>query len=829
MLVHDLRLAARAVRRNPGFALTVALTLALGVGANTAMFSVADASLLRPPPFADASRIVMLYRTQAGDDRVVHRTRWSYPRFSLLRAKLSMVEHTAAFNRGTVNLGGDEAPERVEGESVSPEYFAALRVPPVAGRTFLPEEDSTALAHPVIVLGHALWMRRFGRDPSVVGRTLRASGVPLTIVGVMPAGFSGLTGRAEYWVPHSMAPALHYRDHLTSEQNFISVIGRLKSGVSRERAEAELGVAIAAVNAELPSPSTREWTRSATLMPLDEARRDPGRRNATLVLFGAVGLVLLIACVNLANLFLVRGVSRARETAIRLALGASRGRLVRQLVTESAVLALLGGALGVALAVPGTQLLVSTLAPRMASGANDWGALSEFLDVRIDNRALGFALAVSLATGILVGLFPALRDTGARSASLTGALKSGTRAWTRGPRLSAQGLLVVSQIALALVLLVGAGLLLESFARLRGVAPGFDPEHVITFWINPGEARYTTSDAPALIAGVLERVRAVPGVEAATVSRCTPYMTTCANTGLYIDGRDNGAPGTQPSVGRHYVGADHFRTLRVPVLRGRTFTERDRAGAPGVAIINQTAARTYWPGEDPIGRRIWFSGSSGFGSRDSAATIVGVVGDVRYWPLDEPIAPDIYTPYAQFTYPSTIVMVRSIVAPTLLVPALRAAVRAADHDLPIYDVQTLSARAGSATADARFNAIALAGFALLALVLAAVGIYGVMAHSIAQRTRELGLRLALGATRGNLVAMVGREGMRLSLGGIVAGIVAALALTRLLRSLLFGVSATDPFVFAAIAGLVATIALVASLLPARAATRISPMTALKSD
>ncbi|MDQ6830554.1 MAG: ABC transporter permease [Gemmatimonadota bacterium] len=827
----DTRLAARALSKRRGFTLTVAITLGLGIAANTAMFSFVDASLLRPPPFDEPDRLVILYRTQAGDDHVVHRTRWSYPRFALLRARLTLVRDVASFNRGSNNVaGGDGGPERVEGESVSPQYFSALRVRPAIGRTLSVHEDAARGANPVVVISDALWRRRFGSDANVVGKTLRANAVPLTIIGVMPAGFTGLTGRAEYWIANAMAPELHYRDHLTSEQNFISIVGRLAPGVNAARAQAELAVAVAGVNAELPSPSTRSWVRGAQLVPLAEARADPHRRGETLVLFGAVGLVLLIACVNLASLLLVRGVSRARETAIRLALGASRPQLVRQLLTESVMLAMLGGVVGVVLAIPGTRVLLGYAAPRIASGANDYAQLSEFADVRLDGRALAFALAASLVTGVVVGLVPALRAT---RPDLTRALRGGSGGDARirgiGGRLNAHGLLVVTQIALALTLLVGAGLLLESFTRLRGLLPGFDAEGLMTFWINPGEARYQPADAPRLIRGVLDRVRAVPGVQSATVSRCTPYMSTCASTLLYVAGRDNGAPGTQPEVGRHYVGADHFKTLRIPLLRGRAFTDRDDERAQHVAVINQTAARTFWPNEDPIGQRIWFSGSSGFGSSDSAATIVGIVGDVTYWPINAPIGPDIYTPYAQFTYPSTMVMVRSAMPASALVPVLRAAVSAENADLPIYDVRSMRERAAGAIAAARFNAGTLAGFAVLALLLASIGIYGVMAHTVAQRTREMGIRMALGATRARVARLVAREALRLAVIGIAIGAATTLALTSVLRSQLYGVSAFEPTVYVGIAGLVAGVALIATLIPARAATRVEPVVALKAE
>ncbi len=827
----DVRLAARALRKRPGFTLTVALTLALGIAVNTAMFSFVDASLLRQPPFAEPDRLVVLYRTQAGDDHIIHRTRWSYPRFSLLRARLTLVRDVSSFDGGTINLaGGDGGPERLEGESVSPQYFAALRVSPALGRALLPGEDAVPLANPVVVIGDALWRRRFGADARVVGKTLRANEVPLTIVGVMPPGFTGLTGRAEYWVANAMAPALHYRDHLTTEQNFIGVIGRLAAGVEPQRAQAELAVAIAAVNAELPSVSTHRWTRGAVLVPLAEARRDRQRRSATLMLFGAVGMVLLIACVNLANLLLVRAVAREKETAIRLALGATRVQLVRQLMIESVMLAMAGGMLGVALAIPGVRLLVAYAAPRIASGANDWGQLSEFADVRVDGRALAFALAAALVAGVLVGLAPALRAT---RPELSRALSNGGRGLRRGrgmgARLNAHGALVVTQIALALMLLIGAGLLLESFVRLRGISPGFDPDGVMTFWINPGEARYQPEDAPRFIRGVLERVRAVPGVRFATVSRCTPYMSSCANTLLFIAGRDNGAPGTQPEVGRHYVGADHFVTLGIPLLRGRAFTERDDEHGAHVAVINQTAARTFWPNQDPIGQRVWFSGSSGFGSPDSAATIVGVVGDVTYWPVDAPVGPDIYTPYAQFTYPSTMVMVRSALPPAALVPALRAAVSSASPDLPIYDVRSMRERAAGSIAAARFNTGALAAFAVVALLLASIGIYGVMAHTVAQRTREMGIRMALGSTRAGVARLVAGEAMMLAAIGIALGTATAFALTNVLRSLLYGVRGFEPLVFIAIAALVGSVALLATILPARAATRVEPVVALKND
>jgi putative ABC transport system permease protein len=820
-LLQDARYAFRALTRQPILVLAVALTLGLAVGATTTIFSVVHATLLRPIPLPGSDRLAMVYITRTTGSGMA-RLRWSYPRFQMLRESARSFEGVAAFTASDVNLTGSEQPERVVAEIVSASYFPVLAVGALRGRTFEPGDDATPESSPVAVISHSLWQRRFGGDAALVGKTMGVGGTPLTVIGVLPNEFRGLSGRADVWVPSMMAPRLTYAGYLTTSESFINVVARLAPGVDEAQANAEMTVLGREIDRAFPSASPLPATFGAMVVPLNTARIDPANQRAVLVIFGAIACVLLIACVNIASLLLGRAAGRAREMAIRLALGSSRSRLIRLLLIESVLLAAPGGALGLLFAIWGADL-VGGLAPGLVpTPRNDYAQLGEFASPDAGVAMLGFGLLLSLGAGLAFGFAPALA---ASRPNLVRALKDGAGATARRFGRVALPALVVAEIALAVVLLAGAGLLLESFVGLQGVASGFDPHHVLTFWVNPPESRYRSADGPAVVERLLERVSTVAGVVAASVSRCAPYSSTCARTALQRADEPPLPPGSAPVVGRHYVAPDHFRTLGIPLLDGRTFTVADRAGRPRVAIVNLTGARRFWPGQNPIGKRIRFSADP----PDVTTEVIGVVGDVKYWPADEPVGADFYTSYLQHTYPSTMIFVRSDGDPKTLAPALQRAVRSFDRDLPIYDVKLMEERAVDALAKPRFQAALLALFAAAGLVLAAIGVYGVVAQSVAARRQEIAIRMALGADPRRVVVFVLGQGLGLAFVGIGLGISVALAMGRLLAGMLYGVRATDPGVLSAVTLLLVSVACLATLFPARRAARIDPMTALRQE
>jgi len=819
--IRELRFALRNLGRRPGYAATVIATLATGIAGATIVVSLVSGALFRPPPFEAADRLVMIYRTASngpGEPRLV---RWSFPRFEALREATRSFDQVAAFGPADLNLAGGDEPERVTAESVSADYFTMLRARPLAGRVFSADEDRGPGGAPTAVLGHRLWVARFGGDRAVIGRPISVNGEVLTVVGVMPAGFVGLGGRADLWIPQAMAPVLSYRDYLTTDQNFISVAGRLRAGVSLEAARSELAVVGERIAAAIPDSDDEAEHWGATAVALAEARVDAGSRPALGLLIVAVGGFLLLACLNVAGLGLAEVVARQREVTVRLALGAGRFRVIRQLVTESALLGAVAAGLGVLLAAFAIEVV--RLPSARPGPGNMWGAVGDFARASIDWRVLGIALAASIVAVLISGLIPAFR---AGRTDLAAALRSG------GPQAGAgrsrtHAALVVGEVAIALALAVGGGLLYQSLRRAQAAPLGIDPERILTFRISPSDVRYPSDRAPEIIDRVLEAVRAVPGVTLATVDGCAP-LGACAISTLFVAGRPEPSPDQAPRISRHYVGPDHFATLGIPLLAGRAFRDDDRADRPGVAVINETAARRFFPGQDPLGQQIWFGGGRRWTSADSAITIVGVVGDVPYGSLERTQVASVYTPYRQFSYAFRTVLVKVAGDPARFERPIRASVASVDQ-LPIFEVMPLTALLGTAWARTRFVAGLLALFAAVSLGLAAAGVYGIVAHSVNQRTRELGIRTALGASRGAVLRMVVREGIVLALWGIAIGVVVAQGLSLLMRSLLFGVTPSDPPVLvAASVGLVLTAA-IASYWPARRAARVDPVDSLKAD
>jgi putative ABC transport system permease protein len=827
-LVGDLRLAARALRRNRTLAISVVATLALAIGAGVATFAIAEAALITPPPFPDPDRLVMLYTTHTAPSRGTQRLRWSYPRSRMLARSLTTTAAVGSYGLSSVNLGGRSEAEPVSAEPVSGDYFAALGVQPARGRLFSGDEDRSPSAAPIALIGHELWQRRYAGDPAVIGQTVRVNGSDLAIIGVMPAGFKGLTGRAELWYPGVQTPHLTYPEYLTTNQDFISVVARLRPTASIEALRAELSTVGPAIQRAQPSQSQVPGDSfGATAVALRDVRVNPTTRRAMLVLLGAVGAVILLACANVSSLLLTHAASRRREMAVRLALGATRGRLVRQLLTESALLASLGGAIGLGLAWWATRTIVAP-AGGLAPG-NFYGSVGEFVRPRIDVTLLAFTAGVTILTALLCGLAPAL--TAARTTLATTLRQSGavTRAGSAS-RFSLRGMAVAVEVALALVLLVGGSLMLATLARLRGESIGIDPRNVIAFAIRPPEVRYATAAAPMFIERLLAAIQTVPGVIAATVDGCAPLVPSCANSSLYIVGRPAPRPGEAPGIMRHYVGPEHFRVLDIPVLRGRSFASTDRSGRPAVAIINQTAARRFWPNGNPIGARIWFGGGSLWSSPDSTLEVVGVVGDVPYQEGDDRRArPAVYTSYLQFTYSTRTVMVRTSGDAAAALRGVRDAVRSIDPDLALYEFGLLTEQLGGAWAKQRFTSGVLVAFAVLALLLAATGVFGVVASLVSERTREIGIRMALGATPADVGRLVVRQGMTLPIAGIIAGMVLAFPAAQSLRGLLYGISPTDPRAFIVVVLVLAGVSLLATFIPARRATRVDPRIAMSAE
>ncbi len=825
-LLQDLRYAIRAMFKSPGFTAVAIVSLALGIGANTSIFSVVNALLLKPLPYKNPDQLAQVFREYEQTGKGVERSEiWSYPKFSALRDNNDSFAQIAAVSSLNFPVTDSDNPERLSTEIVSASYFPMLGVEAAIGRTFTPEEDQTPGAHPVAVIGHGIWQRRFGSDPNVIGRTIALNRVPLTIVGVLPEGFKGQKGTAEVWVPMMMAPQLTFPRRLaTAFAHWTEVIGRLKPGVTLAQAQSEMEIAAAKVAEAVPIPAQLAGKlpfESIRLTSLKEAKLDPAIGKSFLVLFGAVGFVLLIACVNIANLLLGRSVSRQKELAIRMALGAGRGRLVRQMLTESVLLGVAGGIVGLLVALWGVEVL-STFKPAVQSQHGTYLGVLDFGKASIDGQVLAFNILLSILTGLIFGLLPALH---ASRADVSDALKEGSthfrgRSRTR-VRLSPRNVLAVTEIALALVLLIGAGLMIRSFARLQSLQIGFSPDQVMTMRVEL--PKYKPEAEVAFEQQLLSRLGALPGVEAATVASSTPLSNNSAGTVMRIKGQPDG---DDMSVGLHSIGPDYFKTLRVPFLRGRAFDERDRVGAKLVAIVNESAAQRFWPNEDPIGKEIWVG--AGW-EQDQFGEIVGVVADVKYGKVEEAFKPQVYLPYTQPTEPASFVMVRTTNDPTQIVAAVRREILALDSNVPIFDIRTMEERSADATSRTRFSALLLGIFSTLALVLAAIGIYGVMSYSVSSRTREIGVRMALGAQPGNVLALVMRDGIVVTVAGVALGVALALAATQVLGSQLYGVGTTDTPTFVAVSLLLAAVALAASYIPARRAMKLDPMVALRYE
>jgi putative ABC transport system permease protein len=814
----DLRYGVRTISKSPGFALVAVLALALGIGANTAIFSVVNSVLLRALPYGNSERIVTL--NTSNDTAAPPRGPLSY--FDLLdyRAQSQTLEYVAGYQGvGTVMaVGAGDEPERVRGTEVMADLFPLLGVRAARGRVFTREEDVEG-GPPVIVISDGLWRRRFGADPSVVGREVRMglSGRASTIVGVMPPGFKfppNSTTAIDYYTPFVTQNLRNDPESMNNRNAvFIDAVAKMKPGVAFEQAAAEINTIAGRLEAQYPGSNTK---RRAGIVALHEDL--VGKvRPALLVLLAAVGLVLLIACANVANLLLARAASRGREMAIRTALGATRGRVIRQLLTESMLLALAGGAAGLLLAVWGVDLIIK-LSP---------ASVPRLADTSLDARVFVFTLAVSALTGLLFGLVPALQTS---KTDLAVSLKEGGRGGTEGARRTRlRAALVVAEVALSLVLLVGAGLLIKSFRQLVSTDPGYSPERVLALTVALNTKKFTDADSrAAYFRAAVERIGALPGVEAAGVTRLLPLGNSDIFNSFNIAGRPPFAPGAANGARSYITSPEYFRVLNIPLRRGRTFAESDAKDSPPVIIINEALARKYFSDTEPLGQQLVLDGPDE--KPLPPREIVGVVGNVRFEGLNGEEVSEYYIPFQQSPSPTMEVVVRSKGADAAaLTPWVRAALKDVDPNMLIWETRTMDELVGRSVAPQRFNVALLGLFAALALLLAAVGIYGVMSYTVTQRTHEIGIRMALGARGRDVLRMVVGQGMLLTLFGLVVGLAGAFALTRLMTSLLYGVSATDPLVFIAVSILLAAVAFVSCIIPARRATMVDPMVALRHE
>ena len=793
----------------------------------TTTFGSVNAALFRQPPFHEAARLAVLHLQRNPTGEPPRQERWSYARFERLRRLQKSFEDIASYSPASVTLSSGADAELVSCERVSASYFSVLRIAAVRGRLFTEREDDPGAQAPVAVISDGLWTRSFASDPDIVGRTIRLNGVPLTVIGVLAPGFSGLSGRATIWIPRTMSSQITYAEYVTTNQNFIPAVGRLRPGVDLESARSELGVLGAEINRALPSdPQNPDERVTATATPLNRVRTGPLVRRSLFVLLGAVALLHLLACTNVINLMLGRATARQREYAVRAALGSSARRLFGQTLIEGFVLAAIGGAAGVMLAWWAT----AAVTPPASAWSTTYGELASFDLPAFSGIELIFGLTLAFATAVLVAIPSAInasRVDVSRGLRTTSRSVAGGGLSLRAP--TTRGVIVGVEAALAALLVVGAGLLLDSVRRMRQVDIGVDTDRVLTFWVIPSEARIPPAQAPAFITRLLAAIAPVPGVESVSVDGGGPLSGSASST-LFIAGQPTPPIGQAPLITRHYVAPDHFRTLGIPLLRGRGIAGTDSAGAPRVTVISESAARRFWPNEDPIGRRVWFGGGSNFDSPDRSAEIVGIVGDVRYQSFDRTVnLASFYTPYMQFTYPARMVFVRTAADPMSLVSDVRRAVGTVDPELALQDVRPLTDVVSTSWARRRFDATLFTGFGLAALLLAASGIFAVLAHSVESRRREFGIRIALGARTDRVLWQVLREGLAFPIAGLTLGLGAAIWITSVLQSLLFETSPQDGRVFAVVIAVIVGSSTLACLGPAWRATRADPIEALRSE
>jgi len=800
-MLQDFRFAARVLRKSPGFTAIAVAAIALGIGANTAIFSVVNGVLLKSLPYRDPDGIVMVWERNIPRDRKTNSV--GLANFLSWRDENHVFEQMAATTPVFgANLTGAGEPVEVRTQMVNAEFFSILGVNPELGRPFTREEDDKDAN--VVVITHRLWQQQLkGRD--IVGKQISLNGRSWTVVGVMPAGFYFRDRTIDVWYPIGFTA-----DSRQPRGRSLAPIARLKPGVSVAQAQAEMDTIMARLTARWPEFDTGWVTNVRPIR--DEITGDV--RPALVILLGAVGFVLLIACANVANLLLARATARQRELAVRSALGASRRRLVRQLLAESVLIAIGGGAAGLALAWSGVRLLTT--------GVGDQIAFPRIDSIGLDGRVLAFTAAVALLSGIIFGFAPALTSA---AVNLNEALKEGGRTGSSGRTGTLRSAFVVIEVALALVLLVGAGLLLRSFARILSTDPGFSADHVMTAQLTLPAAKYDRlAKRTQFWDDLLQRIRVLPGVTSAGTVSFLPMNGLGSATGFEVVGQPKPAPGQGPGATIKVVDGDYFAALGIPLRRGRLFTEAEQQTENRHAIISETLARRFFPNQDPIGQHLlvsWYG--------EGADEIIGVVGDTKMVTMEEEMYPAIYYPYSRTPYSSNTIVVRSAGSPSLVASSLVQAVHQIDPDLPVSNLRSMDDVIARSMAQRRIVMVLLAVFAAVALLLATVGIYGVMSYMVSQRTQEIGIRMALGADRGEVVGMVLVQALRLAAGGLAAGCIAAFALTGLLRTMLYDVRPTDPITFAGVAAVLLAVAAVATAVPAMRATRIDPLMALKAE
>ena len=795
----------------PSISIVATIALALGIGANTAIFSVVNAVLLRPLSFASSEQLMNIWETDSV--RGYTRGSASYPNFVDWREQNHVFEHISTYHNSDFIMTGRGESTRLQGAVVNADLFSLLGVTPVIGRGFLPAEDNPGEGGRVVVLSQGLFQKRFNSDPNIVNQSMVLDGKSYTIVGVMPGAFQFPVQNdpVELWT--TVALDREGKEPITEERgaHYMEVIARLKPGVSKEQAQAEMTAIGTRLEQQYPDKNLH---RNIRVQPTLEALVGDVRP-ALLILLGAVGFVLLIACANVANLLLARAMSRHKEMAIRSALGASRMRVVRQLLTESVLLSLAGGLLGLVLAVWWSDLLV-------ALGKEN---IPRALQVGLDWRVLGFTLLVSVLTGVVFGLVPALHSS---KTELTESLKEGGRSGAEGARRNRiRGVLVVGELAIAVVLLVGAGLLIQSLWRLRQVSPGFESQNLLTFVVGIPEVKYPTDKQAQFYRDLIGRIQSLPGVRSVSSVIPLPLSGDAFSISFETEGRPV-AKGDRPSADFFAVQGNYFKTLGVSMLQGRDFTERDNKQGPPVIIVNQAFARKFFPNEDPVGKRIR-PGISTDTDDPAMREIIGVVSDVRNRNLSSELRPGYFLPAAQMPFNQMTLIVRTTNDPHSVITAVQNEVHAMDNELPIFNVKTMDDYISATVAGPRFNATLLVIFAGVALILTIVGLYGVMSYSVAQRTNEIGIRMALGAQTSDVLRLIVSQGFKLVLIGLGIGLVGAFGLMRVIASLLFGVTTKDPLTFAAVAVLLALVALLACYIPARRATRLDPLNALRYE